>query len=102
MKYLFNDNSYNDSVVIVNDANCKGYNRYNSCMQQNFRVRCQQTLKQVFYKLDKITTNCNNVNNLMNRFKINHRPTQSSAANLIDMNFNSFIFLNLLIQMMLT
>ena len=51
----FNDNSYNDSVVIVNDANCKNYLRYNSCMQQNFRVRCQQTLKQVFYKLDKIT-----------------------------------------------
>lgn len=95
MKYLFNDNSYNDSVVIVNDANCKHYLRYNTCMQQNFRVRCQQTLKQVFYKLDKITTNCNNVNNLMNRFKINHRPAQSSASL---KNIDNFIVLNLLFQ----
>ena len=95
MKYMFNDNSYNDSVVVVNDANCKQYLRYNSCMQTNFRVRCQQTLKQVFYKLDKITTNCNNVNNLMSRFKVNHRPAQNNANYL---NLNSFILLNLVIQ----
>jgi hypothetical protein len=96
MKYMFNDNSYNDSVVIVNELNCKFYLRYNTCMQQNFRVRCQQTLKQVFYKLEKMTTSCNNVNSLLNR-KSNHRPSQNNARE-INRNFNFFI-LSLIFQM---
>lgn len=91
MKYLYNDNSYNDSVVIVNDANCKIYLKYNSCMQQNFRVRCQQTLKQVFYKLDKMTSNCAS-NNLVNRYKTNHRSVLNNSNILIIKYKNIFIY----------
>ena len=62
MKYLFNDSLDESSIKLssyVDELSCKKSIKYGQCLQHNFLIRCPKTLKQTFYKIDRVNAQCN-------------------------------------------
>ena len=87
MNYLFDNTSYDDSKVPINAVDCNFYIKFSTCMQTNFRLKCQQTFQQTFFKLDKMTSNCVVSLNIQQKTNTNHKKSSNNVSASKSSNF---------------